>query len=195
MSQLELNKGDNFIFLFDVSASMGQTDTPSGASRIDYLKEKLASFVEQAGKYDSDGVDLVTFGHAITDKPKLTVANAKEVIAGLKANESSTDTANAIKRAYALHKEGGYAQTVAFVATDGEPNDQEAVKETIREIAADLKNEHEFALSFLIVGKDQGIRAFLKELDDSLGAKVDIVDVKELEEVDFHAAFAGALHD
>lgn len=195
MSNLELNKGDNFIFLFDVSGSMSATDTPSGATRIDYLKEKLRTFVEEAGKYDDDGIDLITFGHAVTVKPKLTPANAGSVIAALQANESATATDKAIAKAYEMHKAGGYEQTVVFVATDGAPSDKNAVKEVIRGIAAELKDEHAFALSFLLVGKDQGIRAFTKELDDDLKAKHDIVDVKELDEVDFISAFAGALHD
>jgi len=195
MSNLELNKGDNFIFLFDVSGSMSQSDTPSGASRIEYLKEKLSAFVDEAGKYDDDGIDLITFGHAVTQKPKLTPQNAKEVIASLKANESATATDKAIQKAYDLHKSGGYKQTIVFVATDGAPSDPNAVKEVIRKIASEIKDEHEFALSFLLVGKDDGIRAYTKELDDDLKAKHDIVDVKELDEVDFVSAFAGALHD
>ena len=103
MSNLELNKGDNFIFLFDVSGSMSSSDTPSGASRIDYLKEKLTALVEEAGKYDDDGIDLITFGHAVTAQPKLTPANAKSVIAALKANESATVTDKAIQKAWETH--------------------------------------------------------------------------------------------
>ena len=65
------------------------------------------------------------------------------------------------------------------------------------EITKDLKEEHEFAISFLTVGKrTPALEAFLTSLDDDLkGAKYDIVDVKTLEEVDFIQAFAGALHD
>lgn len=194
-TQLELNKGDNFIFLFDVSASMTIADTPSGAARIDYLKEKLGAFVDEAGKYDDDGIDLITFGHAITKKPKLTPSSAKDVIASLKANESSTNTAEAIAEAYRVHKLGSYKQSVVFVATDGAPSNREAVKDTIRDIASKIGDEHEFAISFLVVGQDPGIRDYLRELDDDLKAKHDIVDVKELDTVDFVSAFAGALHD
>jgi Mg-chelatase subunit ChlD len=195
MSNLELNKGDNFIFCVDVSGSMSARDTPSGASRIDYLKEKIASFIGEAGKYDDDGVDLVTFGHAVTVKPKLTPANASAVLHSLTANESATATDKVIAKAYDLHKAGGYKQSVVFVATDGAPSDGDAVKDVIRKIAGELKDEHEFAISFLLVGKDDGIRAYTKELDDGLNAKHDIVDCKELDEVDFVSAFAGALHD
>ena len=195
MSQLELNKGDNFIFLFDVSGSMSESDTPSGVSRIDYLKEKLTTFVNEAAKYDDDGIDLIKFGHAVTHLDKLTPATAAGIIASLNANESSTNTAGALQKAYDLHKAGKYAQTVAFVATDGAPSDKEAVRNVIRNIAGEIANEHEFAISFLLVGKDAAVRVFTTELDDGLNAKHDIVDVKELDEVDFVAAFSGALHD
>lgn len=195
MSNLELNKGDNFIFLFDVSASMQARDTPTGASRIDYLKEKLTTFVNEAAKYDDDGIDLVTFGHSVTVKDKLTPASAAGIIASLQANESMTQTAKAILKAWDLHKAGGYKQTVVFVATDGEPSNREDVKDVIRNIAGKLGDEHEFAISFLKVGQDEGIAAFLEELDDGLNAKHDIVDVKSLDEVDFLSAFVGALHD
>lgn len=39
MSQLELNKGDNFIFCLDVSASMGASDCPGNMSRIEFAKQ------------------------------------------------------------------------------------------------------------------------------------------------------------
>jgi hypothetical protein len=196
MSNLELNKGDNFIFGVDVSASMQATDCPGGLQRIEYLKEKVITFAAEAGKYDEDGIDVIAFGHAITPHKGVTPAKAAEVIGALKANEGSTDTAGLISAAYKLHKEGKYAQTVLFIATDGSPADKSAVREEIRSIASELKDEHEFAISFLIVGKpDAALSAFLTELDDELKAKHDIVDVKNLEEVDFMTAFVGALHD
>ena len=197
MSQLELNKGDNFIFAVDVSASMGQMDTPNGSSRIEYLKETVNAFIAEASKWDEDGVDIVTFGHQVKAHKGVTPDKARDIIAPLKANEGSTDTAGAIKAAWKLHRDGGYKQSVLFVATDGEPNDEKAVLSTIAGITQELKDEHEFAISFLTVGqRTPGLEAFLAQLDDAVpGAKHDIVDVKRLEEVDFMAAFAGALHD
>lgn len=195
MSNLELNKGDNFILLADVSASMGARDTPNGDTRSNYMKEKFVTFINEAAKYDDDGLDLITFGHKITVHAKLTPANATALLAGVGPNEGSTETAKAIQKAYELHKAGGYKQTVAFVFTDGEPNNKEEAKDVIRAIASEIKDEHEFAISFLKVGNDPGIAAFLEELDDGLKAKHDIVDVKSLDEVDFVTAFVGALHD
>lgn len=196
MSQLELNKGDNFIFAVDVSASMQATDTPSGASRIDYLKEQVITFAQEAGKYDEDGIDVLTFGHQVVPYLKVTTDKAASVIGALKATEGMTQTHLVIQEAYKLHKAGGYPQTVLFLATDGAPSDKNAVKDVIRSIAAEIKDEHEFAISILVVGNpDSGLSAFLTELDDDLKAKHDIVDVKQLKDVNFLEAFTGALHD
>lgn len=198
MSQFELNKGDNFIFAIDVSGSMQATDTPAGASRIEYLKEQVITFAREASKWDEDGIDVVTFGHQIKVFDKVTAEKASDIIGALRATESQTRTDLVITKAYELHKSGGYKQTVLFLATDGEPTGttDEAVKDAIRAIAADVKDEHEFAISILTVGvPSASLQAFLTELDDSLKAKHDIVDVKALESVDFIAAFAGALHD
>jgi Mg-chelatase subunit ChlD len=196
MSQLELNKGDNFIFGVDVSGSMATRDCPGNLTRIDALKEKVIAFAKEASKWDEDGIDVITFGHQVVAHKGVTTEKAESLIGGFKANESSTDTAGAIKKAFDLHRAGNYAQTVLFLATDGAPNDKNAVKEVIRSIAAEIKDEHEFAISILTVGEiDSALQAFLTELDDDLKAKHDIVDVKALNDVDFIAAFAGALHD
>jgi Mg-chelatase subunit ChlD len=195
MSQLELNRGDNFIFGVDISASMQTTDCPGGQSRIQFLKEKVITFAKEATRWDDDGIDVLTFGHQVTPYRGVTAEKAEEVIGKLKANEGSTHTHQVIEAAYKLHVEGGYQQTVLFIATDGQPSDSGAVKRTITSIAKKLKDEHEFAISFLTVGTiDSGLRAFLDELDDELGDP-DIVDVKALEDVDFITAFTGALHD
>lgn len=197
MSQLELNKGDNFIFGVDVSASMQTKDCPEGLTRIEYLKEKVITFAREASQWDEDGIDVLTFGQAVTEYRGVTGDKAADVIGALKANESTTHTHQLIEKAYKLHKAGGYKQTVLFIATDGEPSDQGAVKKAIVDITKQLDDEHEFAISFLTVGHiGPSLEAFLDGLDDDLkGAAYDIVDVKALESVDFLQAFSGALHD
>lgn len=196
-NNLELNKGDNFIFGVDVSGSMSTTDCPNGMSRIEYLKEKVILFANEASKWDEDGIDVLAFGHQVTAHTGVTAEKAADIISKLQANEMSTDTASVIKKAWELHKAGNKEQTVLFIATDGNPNDREAVKKVIIDITNLVGDEREFNISFLTVGSiDAGLRAFLTALDDDLkGAKYDIVDVKTLEEVDFISAFAGALND
>lgn len=196
-NNLELNQGDNFIFLVDVSGSMAATDCPGGLSRIDYLKEKVEQFAGEAAKYDTDGIDVLAFGHQVTQYNGVTGDKAKEVIHQLKANEGATMTHLALNEAYKLHKAGGYEQTVVMIATDGEPSDHNALIKAIADITNDIKDPQEFGIIFLTVGViSSGLRSFLNTLDDALpGAKYDIVDVKTLEEVDFMSAFIGALND
>jgi Mg-chelatase subunit ChlD len=196
-SNLELDTGDNIIFGLDISASMQTTDTPTGAMRIDYAKEKAITLAQEASKYDADGIDLLTFGHSVTPYKNVSADKAAEVIGKLRANEGATQTHLLIQEAYKLHKASGSEQTVLMIVTDGQPSDPAAVKSTIVGITKELKNEHEFAISILTVGNpDAGLTTFLTSLDDDLkGAAHDIVDVKKLEEVDFVSAFSGALHD
>jgi Mg-chelatase subunit ChlD len=202
-SNLELNKGDQFIFGVDVSASM-QTADVNGTSRIEALKEQVITFIGEASKYDPDGVDVITFGQKITHLGALTADQAKDAISKLKANEAMTDTAGLIRKAWTLHQDkASEDQTVLFIATDGEPSDAVAVKDELRAIAKMQTADNEvFSVSFLTVGKiSSTLQAFLTELDDTLDAKdkngnpIDIVDVKALAEVDFLSAFVGAVND
>ena len=197
MSQLELNKGDNFILCGDVSGSMAEKDCPGGLARIDYMKEQFRTFASAASDWDEDGIDLITFGHQVKVFPNVSADKALEIINGMAASEASTDTAGAIKKAYARHKETGSEQTFCMIFTDGEPADRKAVQNEIIRITNDVKSEKEFRLLFLSVGKiSSSLQAFLTGLDDDLkGAKHDIVDVKAIESVDFMAAVAGALTD
>ena len=196
----ELNKGDQFIIGIDVSASMNTRDCPGGMSRLEYAKEQLKVFAAEADKYDPDGADYLTFGQKVTPYLSQNLDSAKKLIDEVKANEGSTDTAGLVreawKRAQALRAQGANDNIVLMIITDGEPNDREAVKKEIRDIAATLTNGEEFGIIFLTVGIiDTGLRSFLTELDDTLNAKHDIVDVKDFMEVDFITAFSGAVND
>lgn len=197
VNNLELHKGDNFIFGIDVSASMAHADCPGGAQRIEYLKEKVKSFVHEAAKYDDDGIDIISFGHSIRPMQGVTPEKADDIINGLHATEMSTNTAGLITAAYNIHKVGNYPRTTLFIATDGEPSDREAVKKAIVDITNDVKTDREFCISILTVGViSNELQHFLTDLDENLkGAKYDIVDVKTLEEVDFFTAFDGAQND
>jgi Mg-chelatase subunit ChlD len=193
---LEIHKGDNFIFAIDVSASMQTRDCPGNTSRIEYLKEQVVTFATEASKWDSDGIDVLTFGQQVTHYDGIDAEKAAKVIRGLRASEGMTDTAAVITAAYNMHKKGGYAQTILFLATDGAPSNQDAVVQVIRDIANKLADRSEFSIEILTVGViDTGLRSFLDMIDEHLNAKHDIVAVKELTSVDFMAAFVGALND
>jgi uncharacterized protein with von Willebrand factor type A (vWA) domain len=205
MSQQELNKDDNLQFIFDISLSMNEKDTPSGATRLEYSKEKAIALANQAVKYDPDGVEIGVFGKGARWIGKATAENAGDVIGPLKATDGQTDTHKAIELSYASHVNNGNKQTFCFLVTDGEPSDRDAVKNTIRGITQKLKDPHEWALGILSVGdlsKNPSLKSFLVELDDTLNAKfadgteADVVDVTALEEAeDLIQIATKALHD
>jgi len=207
-SNYELNKGDNFVICIDVSGSMQTKDLEGDISRIEGLKEKVVTFAHEASKYDPDGIDVITFGRKTVLHPNVAASNAASIISSLKADESMTDTAAALRMAWGRHLAykdgGGKDQTVCFIATDGDPTDRGAVIDDLKYIASqqDSVAGREFAVSFLTVGEiSTELADFLKLLDDDLNAKdknglpIDIVDVKALSEVDFQSAFEGALAD
>lgn len=194
-NNLELNEGDDFIFLLDVSGSMSATDTPNGQSRYDFAKEKAIAFCNEAAKIDTDGISIFRFGHQITKFSDITPDKIEAAFAG-GPSEMSTDTAGALKAAWDEHVERKNEQTFVFVITDGAPNSKDAVKQTIIDITNKVKDEREFNIAFLQVGNDPNVAAFLSAIDDDLkGAKYDIVDCKRLEDVSFMAAVAGAMND
>ena len=194
-NMLELNQGDDFIFALDVSASMGNTDTPTGQSRYDYAKEKALAFAQEASKIDTDGISVFRFGEKVT---KFSDITPDKIPAAFEAgpSEMATNTADVIQAAYDEHVERKNEQTFLLIVTDGAPTNPEAVKKTIIDITHKVKDEREFNIGILQVGNDTAVAAFLSALDDDLkGAKYDIVDVKRLEDVSFMAAVAGAMND
>lgn len=195
MSLLELNQGDDFIFLLDVSGSMGTTDCPGPTTRFQFAREKAKAFCHEAAKIDTDGISIYLFGHKLTKFSDITPDKIDSVFeAG--PNEMSTLTAEAVQAAWEEHLERKNEQTFVVVVTDGEPANRDALKNTIMGIAGAVKDPKEFRITFLQVGGDSSAAKFLADIDDNLkGAKHDIVDTKRLEDVDFMAAVAGALND
>lgn len=199
IQNLELNAGDDFIIGLDISASMQATDCPGGLSRIAYAQEQFRTFVNEASKYDTDGVSIYAFGVNVHPFPDVAADKLDATIDRLRGLplEGATRTDLVIAAAFKEHKERNNEQTVLMLFTDGEPSDPNAVFATIADITKQLADEHEFAISFITVGnRTPSLEQFLSKLDDAIpGAAHDIVDVKRLEEVDFMAAFTGALHD
>lgn len=194
-NNLELNEGDDFIFLLDVSGSMSATDTPTGQSRYDFAKEKALAFCNEAAKIDTDGISIFRFGHQITKFSDITPDKIDSAFAS-GPTEMATETAKAIQAAWDEHVERKNEQTFVLIVTDGSPTNKEAVKQTIIDITNKVKDEREFNISFLQVGNDPAVAAFLSAIDDDLkGAKYDIVDCKRLEDVSFMATVSGAMND
>lgn len=198
MSNLELNKGDQFIIALDISGSMGTRDCPNDATRIAYVQETLRVFTTEAAKWDPDGVSLYAFGAACYAHQDQQPDQIDQLITQYASKlEGMTMTHLAIEQAYKEHKSKGSEQTFLLLFTDGDPSDRDAVKKTIARITNEVTDEKEFRIGFITVGnRTSSLNEYLTDLDDNLKeAKYDIVDVKKLEEVDFYAAVNGALTD
>lgn len=202
MSQRELDPTDQIAIIFDVSGSMGENDTPTGESRLKYAINRFRPAILQACDVDPDGVDIGSFGAGARWLGKANKENLDSILDKLTAKEGGTDTAAAVKLAWDLHVANRHKQTFLFLITDGAPNSKQALRDQIVDITNKLKDEHEFAISIDTVGDltkpdMQATKEFLRELDDDLpGAKYDIVDCKELKDVnDLIELAAGALHD
>ena len=83
MSNLEVNKGDQFIVALDISGSMQATDTKAGLSRIVYALETFKTFAAEAAKYDPDGVSLYLFGATLQAFPDLKPEDLNTKLAGV----------------------------------------------------------------------------------------------------------------
>ena len=132
----------------------------------------------------------------------MSVEQAAGVIEQIAAVEGATHTHQVVQAIYddmkALRASGETNNLLGFIITDGEPtgeSSQAAVADTLRAIANEQTDGEGIGFSFLQVGDDASAAAFLKDIDDNLNAKFDIVDTKQFETVDFIVAAEGAVLD
>lgn len=190
VSNEELAKYD-YVIMIDKSGSMSTTDCPGGKSRWAYAQEQTEAIARQAAQFDSDGIDVVVFSGTPKEYKGVTPDKVSQIFIE-NSPGSSTDTAAALELVL-----GGYrarkaadANTkplIVICITDGEPNDRGAVDKVIINHTNTMTNDNETGITFIQIGKDAGARQFLQHLDDDLqglGAKYDIVDTKNEEEMD-----------
>lgn len=189
----DLTKYD-FILAIDKSGSMSQPGT-RGKSRWQELQETTLAVATKAAEFDDDGIAVVVFNNNVKIYDNVTPAKVTQVFA---ENDpiGGTDTALMLKTVFASYNKK--KPTILVVITDGEPNSELAVKESIRDFANTLNNREEFGILFLQIGDDKRAQLFLKELDDNLNAKLDIVSAmtfNELENITLTEAFIRALEN
>lgn len=190
---MEKLKNRDFYLVIDKSASMEETDTPSGQSRWAYLQESTNAIAKKLNEYDPDGITVVPFAGTHKAYPNTTPEKVADIF---KENSpmGSTILAPALQYCFEDYlgaKAAGKAKAngaIVMVVTDGKPQDEDKVANTIINFTKELTNgDSEFGISFIQVGKDRGATEFLKRLDDGLekgGAKFDIVDTKTMEELE-----------
>lgn len=183
-------KGRNFALAIDKSGSMSTNDCPGGKSRWDYAQEQSLAIANECHKHDPDGIDVYVFATKTKAYPNTTPDTVVKVF-GENSPGNSTDTAGMLKTIFdkfnAAKKTGDKTPLTVVVITDGAPDDQKAVDKVIIDQANSLDEDGELGITFVQIGKDAGARTFLKHLDDDLkglGAKFDIVDTKNVDEME-----------
>lgn len=167
----EVLAGLDLIPVIDTSRS---TDTESkryrGQSRLDEMREEVAGVVAKMGRYDSDGVTLITFGgEDATVIDNVTPQRAQEILRGIKSG-GGTPLDQAI-RAIGQKAASSTKPCVAVIWTDGEPNNRRAVIDALRDVAKLTGGRPKLGITIVQVGDDPGATAYLKHLDNDLGGE------------------------
>lgn len=200
MDTAKLTEYDSIVCI-DRSGSMGGA-AKGFANRWAAAKELTIGIATLAATVDEDGITVIQFGGTFNPSRDVQdgVKDAATVADIFTKNGpgGSTPTAEALDAAFAKKFASG-KKAIIFVVTDGEPNDQNAVKASIINAASKLNAADEIRVQFLQVGDDAGAARYLDSLDNSLtGAKFDIVNAITFKDADGLSAenlFERALED
>src|SRR6266540_2838081 len=193
MSNVEKLQNRDYYLVIDKSGSMDETDTPTGQTRWEYVRESATAIAKKLSEFDPDGITVVPFSGTHKWYANTTPAKVGEIF---KENSpmGSTVLAPALEacfKDYTANKKTGAAKAngaVVVVLTDGQPSDEQNVARSIVAFSKTLDNgDGEFGISMIQVGRDLQATAFLQRLDDNLikeGAKYDIVDTKTIDQLE-----------
>lgn len=180
----------DYTIIVDKSGSMSTADV-NGKSRWDAVREGVGALARKIEQYDKDGLTLYAFNGAFKRHDNVTADKVDQV---WQEHEPKGSTALhlVLKDAldnYFTRKAAGQTKEgeTLLVATDGVPDDKEAVVRVIIEAANKIEKDEELAIQMLQIGKDADAAKFLKGLDDDLtgkGAKFDIVDTTTWEDAE-----------
>lgn len=185
-------KNHDFIVLVDFSGSMANTDAGKVGTRIERARESILGLVSELAAVDEDGIDLITFGgETITHTPGVKNSEILNSVFARRVT-GGTPTAEALAKAFEVAS-GSDKPDFIVVVTDGAPNNQQAVKDVLIKQANSQATDSELTVLFIQIGDDAAAGAFLKELDDGLGAKFDIVDTMTQAQADAFPTLAGLI--
>jgi len=177
------------VILFDDSGSMATDGIRHGVSRLREATDAVTQIISIAVKFDQDGVDFYT----LNTKEKFSFTPATDIsfaLARVKAYGSTPIGArlNAIVTPYLEslpHHAPGTPPSKKplnlIVITDGEADDEDAVKKSISTLVQGLVAKgyvpkEQAGIQFLQVGNDKNAAAFLHRLDVAMKGDGDIVD-------------------
>lgn len=182
----------DFILLLDKSGSMSTKDCAGGKSRWDSAQETTIALARKCVEFDSNGITVVPFAGKF--KKYENVDGGDELIQKIfSENEPSggTNTAAAVKDVideYIATKGTPECKPIIIICvTDGLPDDEPALVNTIVAATKQIAAREEIGLLFVQIGKDTHAHAFLKRLDDNMtseGAALDIVSAITMDDLE-----------
>jgi uncharacterized protein with von Willebrand factor type A (vWA) domain len=170
LSADELKKID-FIVLVDHSGSMGEPSLRlQGRTRIQEVQEDCVAIARLAQQYDDDGITAIGFSSGVNVKDGVTADAVSNIFKEFQPR-GSTNLSAALKAAIDKAK-ASTKEVVVLAYTDGVPDNESEVINTINAAGADL-GRPKIGFTFIQVGTDSGASRFLSKLDSDL--KVDVV--------------------
>lgn len=183
---LEQAKEYDHIILIDQSGSMGEKSTKmEGKTRWEEAAEFTTAYARFAEQVDDDGITVITFNSKATTYDNVTSEKVSELFAGSRPG-GSTNLADALESGFKKHFSNSKS-SIILVLTDGVPDSQTAVVQSIIAASNKLERDEQLAIQFVQIGDDKGAAEFLRKLDDDLqgaGAKFDIVNALTREEAE-----------
>lgn len=175
----EQMKGVDWIALFDHSGSMSRDSIRfKGKTRWEELQEDAESLCRTAGKYDSDGITVITYAGAANVYDGVTIDRVTKLFAEVQPG-GTTNMADAFRLAFEKAK-ASQKPTVIIAFTDGAPDSSEEVFNVINESGSKL-GRPKVGIAFVQVGQERDAKTFLESLNS--GLKVDIVGVAPQDQV------------
>ncbi len=215
--KINLSKNTDVKIAIDFSASMDERDVAAGyvkdngffglfgggkranyISRINFAESKTIELAEEAEKFDEDGIDIIPFASGLPrniSEFQNTTSNKVRSVFKHPPIGGTTDTHLAIDEAFRQHckvrAQNKTAKTVLFIVTDGVPNNNSKVEQSISTVANNITQESEFLIRILTVGDlNSSTERWLYKLDEELSDicnGLDIVDIYTLEGAVFKA--------
>lgn len=183
----------DYVVVIDKSGSMLVNDMPNDRSRWEAAKETIYALAAKVYGFDPDGIDVWLFSSGNTLYRNVSPEKVKQIF---QENEPCGSTAmaevlnNALEE-YFRKRDTGRAKPngeIIFVVTDGEPDNQNAVIDTLFKAALRLRPSDHLAIHFLQIGHDHSASRFLKVLDEKLVPRgivpYDFVKTTKIEEME-----------
>jgi len=181
----------DYVIAIDTSGSMaGRDPQRTDLTLFKHAQEWTTGMSRWAETVDDDGITVIAFGGnsiAMTDN---VTADSVETVFNSQPPRGSTPTTEAVQKIIDMKLAGTFTKdVVAFIITDGKPNNSEGVAQAIAAWTNHPSaTEQGISFSFIQIGNDTAARNFLTMLDDDLeskyGAKFDCVDTRTLAETE-----------